>query len=131
MQEMNIATIAGGALVEQVDIEIKRVLENIMDPNTETKKKRKIKIELEFDCDDNRDVSDVKFVTKSVLAPQRPIVARIAFDKDAKGKIVAEELRRNTMKGQVWVDEFGDLNEPETKASLPPTKQQSRVVNIK
>jgi hypothetical protein len=130
MQNMNIANIAGGALIEQVDVEIKRVLENIMDPNTETKKKRKITIVLEFECDDNRDVSDVKFVTKSVLAPQRAIVARIAFDKDAKGKIVAEELGRSMTKGQVWVDEFGEINQPATKASIPATTV-SRVVNIK
>jgi hypothetical protein len=126
---MNIANIAGGALVEQVDIEIKKVLENIMDPNTETKKKRKITVVIEFPCDDNRDVSDVKFITKSQLAPQRPIVTRIAFDKDAKGKIVAEELYKSQMKGQMFVDENGEVNEPATKASVPQTV--NKIVNIK
>jgi hypothetical protein len=122
MQNMNIANIANGALVEQVDIEIRRVLENIMDPNTDTEKKRKITIMLEFKCDDNRDVSDVKFITKSVLAPQRAIVARIAFDKDKNGQIVAEELRKNSLKGQMWLNDDGEIVEPKTV---------SRVVNIK
>jgi hypothetical protein len=69
MSNVNITNIAGGALVEQVDSEIKRVLDNIIDPNTEATKKRKITITLEFKPDEERDISDISFVTKSVLVP--------------------------------------------------------------
>jgi hypothetical protein len=125
MNTMNIANIANGALIEQVDVEIARVLDNIMDPNTETKKKRKITIVLQFECNDDRDISDVTFVTKSVLAPQRPISARIAFDKNSSGKIIAEELRKNQMKGQLYINDDGEVVEPKTVNTV------SRIVNIK
>jgi hypothetical protein len=128
MQNMNIANIADGALVEQVDIEILRVLENILDPNTDPEKKRKITIVLEFISDDRREVSDVKFTTKSVLAPQKAITTRIAFDINKSGNIVAEELRKNALKGQLCMDDNGEIIEPMTSANVDLEKA-SRVVN--
>ena len=137
MRNMNIANIANGALVEQVDIEIERVLANIMDPNTDTKIQRKITIVLNFKCDDDRDVSDVRFITKSVLAPQRAIVTRIAFDRDSKGTIIVEEMVKNSMRGQMGINEFGEIVEPQTRAKESPYSGAnvgatvSRIVNIK
>ena len=122
MQNLNIANIAGGALVEQVDSEIKRVLANIMDPNTDPLKKRKIIITLEFNPAEDRDISDVSFTTKSALVPAKPISTRIVFEKYGVD-IAVEELSKGALKGQYQVDyETGEVNEPKTS---------SRVVNLK
>ena len=118
MRNMNIANIADGALVEQVDIEITKVLENIMDPNTVLNVKRKIVIEMIFGADDSRDVSEVKFKTKSILAPQRTIATRIAFDKNKNGEIISEELSASGLRGQVYMNEEGDIIEPKTGANM-------------
>lgn len=128
MKNMNIANIADGALVEQADIEIKKVLANIMDPNTVTNLKRKITIEIEFKADEGRDVSEVKFKTSSKLAPQKTIITRIAFDRNRNGEIISEELRTNGLKGQVYMDDSGEIVEPMIGANIDMEKA-SRVVN--
>lgn len=128
MRNMNIANIADGALVEQADIEIKKVFANIMDPNTVTNLKRKITIEIEFKADEGRDVSEVKFKTWSKLAPQKTIITRIAFDRNRNGEIISEELRTNGLKGQVYMDENGEFIEPMMGANIDIEKA-SRVVN--
>ncbi len=120
---INITNIANGALVEQVDSEIKRVLANIMDPNTDFKKKRKITITLEFAPHEDRDISDVSFSTKSTIIPTKPISTRIVFEKDGNGEIAVEELSKGALKGQSQIDyETGEIKEPKT---------MSRVVNLK
>jgi len=120
---MNIADIARGALVEQVDVEIEKVIKNIIDPNTDIKKKRKITIVLEFKTDDEkRDISEVTFNVKSDLAPQKKVSTLIVFDKNNKGDIVVEELWKNSAKGQMWIDDKTELIEPKTA---------SKVLNIK
>lgn len=123
MEGFNIATVSNGALIEQADYEIKRVLENIMDPNTDPTKKRKVTITLEFKGTEDRDITSVVFVTKSVLAPTLPIGSRIVFEKDRAGNIIAEELTKGALKGQVAIDyETGEIKEPQ----IP-----NRVVNLK
>jgi len=123
MEGFNIATVANGALIEQADYEIKRVLENIMDQNTDPTKKRKVTITLEFKGTEDRDITSVVFVTKSVLAPTLPIVSRIVFEKDNAGNIIAEELTKGALKGQVAIDyDTGEIKEPQ----IP-----NRVINLK
>lgn len=122
MQNVNIANIAGGALVERADIEIQRVYNNILDLNTDAKKKRKVVITLEFKPDEERDITDVSFNVKSVIAPTRPIVTRVAIEKDGN-HVVAEELRKGAMQGQTQIDyDTGEVTEPIVI---------SKVVNIK
>lgn len=123
MSSLNIATIAQGALVEQVDSEIKRVLNNIIDPNTDALKKRKITVTIEFKPTEDRDISDINFTAKSTLVPAKPISTRIVFEKDSRGNIAMEELSKGAMKGQTQIDyETGEIKEPRT---------MSRVVNLK
>lgn len=121
MNDFNISSIASGALVEQVDCEIQKVLQNIADPNTDPERKRKIVISLIFEGDSDREIADVTFETKSVLVPSRRQTTRVAFEKHGIN-IVAEELKRGTMKGQTVLDnETGEIKEALT------TNKMSRV----
>jgi hypothetical protein len=109
--KIDIATLANGALNEQVAWEFQKVLENISDPNTDPYKKRKIIICLNVEGDDNRDITDVTFQTKSILVPARSISTRIAFEKRGN-TMIAEELKKSAMKGQLTIDERGLPVEP-------------------
>jgi len=113
MENMNIANIADGALVERADEEIKKVLENIMDPNTPSKAKRKVTITLVFEPkEDIRDMSEVTFSVKSQLAPAKAISTSIAFEKDGNN-IVVEEFVKGSLRGQTKIDhETGEIIEP-------------------
>ena len=118
MNGMTIANIAGGALVERANEKIQEVLNNIMDPNTDAEKKRKVVITLEFaGLDDDRYMADVSFNVKSTLVPARKISTRIAFESDRDGNVVAEELQKGGVKGQIYVDsDTGEIVEPQVTA---------------
>ena len=48
MKHINMETFANGAFTEQINRELKKVTENIQDPNTDATAKRKITVMIEF-----------------------------------------------------------------------------------
>jgi hypothetical protein len=83
-----------GALNEMFSNELKRVIENIVDVNTDPKKKRKIKIEFEIAPDaENRELCSMKVKVMSVLAPDKELVSvlRVGVDRRS-GRVAAEEI---------------------------------------
>lgn len=56
LQKVSILQAMQGAINEHVDYEMKKVIDNILDINTEAKKKRKIVVTLELTPDENGEV---------------------------------------------------------------------------
>jgi len=113
-KNFNIESLADGAIAEQINAAIEKVLENISDLNTPYKIKRKLGIMLVFDADESREMSEVNITIKPVLAPATATKTRILIDRDNKGKIVGAEYKKQ-IKGQTQfdVDENGEiLNDP-------------------
>lgn len=120
---LSVANIADGALIEQMNFEVQKVLNNIIDPNTDATKKRKVTVSLTFvPSSDDRNMADIVFETKSTLVPIRAGKTRIAFEKTNDDAIVADELRRGTMTGQIVVNTDGEVIEP---------KVPNRIVKVK
>jgi hypothetical protein len=96
MDRLNIANIARGSLLERADIEIDKVLNNILDKNTDYKKARKVTLELEFQAtDETRENVSVKLKAKSSVQPYNPVITQIFVGKDNGGQVVAQEYIRN------------------------------------
>ena len=119
-KNFSIESLADGAIAEQVNASIEKVLENISDLNTPYKIKRKLNIVLTFDADEEREMSEVSVVIKATLAPATPTKTRILIDRDSKGKIVGAEYKKQ-IKGQTEMalncDEDGVvINDPSDKA---------------
>lgn len=110
MDKLTIANLAKGALVEQFEAELEKVLGNIIDPNTDPKKARKITMTLEIKPNDKRNMADVKFQTKSALVPANTVSTAIIIDKDSQGNVAAAELGQEVY-GQLQLDEKGDIGE--------------------
>jgi len=113
-KNFSIEELADGAIAEQINAGIEKVLENISDLNTPYKIKRKLNIILVFDADESREMSEVGITIKTALAPATPTKTRVLIDRDNKGKIVGAEYKKQ-IKGQVEleVDENGEiLNDP-------------------
>lgn len=131
-KNFSIESLADGAIAEQINSSIEKVLENISDLNTPYKTKRKLNITLVFDADESREMSEVGITIKPVLAPATPTKTRIIIDRDNKGKIVSAEYRKQ-IKGQVelQVDDNGEiLNDPDLdKAAATETLKGLRLVN--
>ena len=68
----SILQMARGAFQERVDLEMAKVVENILDPNTKPTQKRKLTMTIEFSPDDERQNIGVSFVVKSTMAPTVP-----------------------------------------------------------
>lgn len=121
-KNFSIESLAGGAIAEQVNAGIEKVLENIADLNTPYKIKRKLNIVLVFDADESREMSEVGITINAKLAPATPTKTRILIDRDNKGKIVGAEYKKQ-IKGQTeleWDEDGVVINEPgENKEAAP------------
>ena len=62
-----------GAILERVDYEMGRVLENVLDPNTKATAKRKITVGLELVPSADRKTITVLTTAKAALVPTDPV----------------------------------------------------------
>jgi hypothetical protein len=92
---MNLAEIASGALIAQMNKEVKIVLEDIDNLNKDWKKARKITVTVEFASNENRNNVGVKFQTKTSLAPDAPQGTRFLIGRDPNtGQMIAKEAEQ-------------------------------------
>ena len=68
-EPINLATVGDGAAVELFEQELERVLENVLDPNTEAETTRKIRIDITLKPNDQREVGAFVVEASSKLAP--------------------------------------------------------------
>lgn len=120
MQEkLTLATLCGGAVQELTDRAMKKVADNILDPNTSPDAARTITIKIKFkpNKDDNEDVSVTAEVTAG-LAPELGVGAQMFMSKDLRtGAISVTEHRKGEIKGQITFEEL---------ASAMPARPRSR-----
>lgn len=105
----SILQMARGAIEERVDYEMSRVIDNILDPNTEPTAKRKLNLTIEFKPDANRQVISVITTAKSALCPTNHVSTSLFITGDEQGEVTAVEMVPN-IPGQL--DFTGDEQEP-------------------
>ncbi len=101
--KIDLSKIANTALQEKVDKELEKVLENILDLNTEAKATRKVTITLTMSTDDERTVVKTGMEVKSTLAPQKGVATTVIVGRDDTGKIHANELKSG-IPGQTYFE---------------------------
>lgn len=113
MNELKVSVLemARGAIMEQVDLEVSKIIENIVDPNTEAKKKRQLVVTVDFTPSADREMVAVSAVAKSKLLPNNAIATSLFVGVDrSTGEVVASELKAQ-MPGQI---DFNGNEEEET-----------------
>lgn len=105
----SILQMARGAIEERVDYEMSRVIDNILDPNTEPTAKRKLNLTIEFKPDANRQVISVITTAKSSLCPTNSVATSLFITGDEQGEVTAVEMVPN-IPGQL--DFTGGEQEP-------------------
>ena len=104
MEKASILEMARGAIMEQVDGEISKIVENIIDPNTEAKKKRQLVLTIEFVPAADRSVVSVSAIARCKLQPANAIQTSLFVGVDGKtGEVVATEMTPN-IAGQIDLD---------------------------
>lgn len=99
---VQLSEIDNGGLQQRFDNELARVIENIIDPNTDESKKRKIQINIEVTPKGNRDDVEFAMEVKSTLLPRKKVYADILIDSDGED-VYANELRSG-VRGQTFFD---------------------------
>lgn len=89
---VSILQMAKGAIQERVDYEVGRVVDNILDVNTEPTAKRKIVLTIEMQPDEDRYTIKMKASAKSTLAPTVPVGNTFAITSDSNGEMVIAEI---------------------------------------
>ena len=83
---------AKGAIQERVDYEVSRVVDNILDMNTEAKVKRKVTLTIVMVPDEDRQVVKIEASAKSTLAPVTPVGTSLVITADGNGEMVLAEI---------------------------------------
>lgn len=103
-QIRNLDELMDGGVTERFNDELKRVLENVFDPNTDAKKKRGITMSISITPNERRDAAEFKVEVKSTLAPPVPNAQTVFLNRDEKtGTITATEITNQTP-GQMNMD---------------------------
>lgn len=109
----SILQMGNGAFQERVDLEMARIVDNILDPNTKSTQKRKLTMTIEFSPDDDRNNIGVNVVVKSTLAPTVPARTTLWVAGDnATGECQVVEMIPQ-VPGQVSID-GGEQGAPAT-----------------
>ena len=99
----SILEMSRGAIMERVDYEMGKVIDNILDPNTAAAKKRKLTLTLELMPDDDRRQIAVATTARSVLVPTTPIVTGLYVTAGADGEVAVVEMVPQ-IPGQIGMD---------------------------
>lgn len=119
--KLTLATLCGGAVQELTDRAMKKVAENILDPNTDPTAARSITIKIKFkpDKDDKEDVH-VSADVQAGLAPELGVGAQMYMSRDIKtGAVSVVEHQRGEIRGQISFDDLAQAV-PVRRAAPPP-----------
>lgn len=105
VEEINLATLADGAAIEQVNEALKDAWKNIADPNTRAIDKRKVTLELVLAPDEERSTVVTSFRVISKHAACKPVVAIVSLTRARGGEVIATELRSRQMPLRGTVEE--------------------------
>ena len=104
MELLNLNEIADGALQEKINAAMRKVLENMQDPNTPYKVKRGLTVKLGFTQTERRGDAVVDVSVETKLAPASPLQTMMSIGKDLRsGEVYAEEYGKQ-VKGQMSLD---------------------------
>lgn len=92
MEKVTIDTIANGAAIERVNLELDRVLKNILDPNTSAKVLREINLKIKIKPTEDRGAGSVEIQATSKLAPVTEHVTQVYIGTDQHGQPEASEI---------------------------------------
>lgn len=89
----SILEMSAGAILERVDYEMGKVLDNILDPNTRATGKRKIMVSLELIPSADRSTITVQTTAKCTLVPTEPVTTSLYITgRPVNGELLVAEM---------------------------------------
>lgn len=103
LDKKSILEMSMGAILERVDYEMGKVIDNILDLNTKPNGKRKITVTLELVPSADRRSITVQTTAKSTLVPTDPVTTNLFITIQPGGEMVVAEMVPQ-VPGQVAMD---------------------------
>ena len=91
-QRSSLLQMAKGAIQERVDYEVTKVIDNILDVNTDPLAKRKVTLVVELKPDEDRQVVKITASATSKLAPTSPVGTSLVITADHNGEMMLAEI---------------------------------------
>ena len=93
LDKKSILEMSMGAILERVDYEMGKVIDNILDPNTKPTGKRKITVSLELIPSADRRTITVLTTAKATLVPTDPVTTSLYItNQPTTGEMVVAEM---------------------------------------
>jgi len=92
LTKISIATLSNGAAIERANLELDRILENIMDDNTSLNFTRELNLKIKIKPSDDRTAGGVIIQATSKLAPVSEHQTQVYIGTDEYGNPEASEL---------------------------------------
>lgn len=102
--DLNLSSLASGGVQENFDMEVKKLLENVQDPNTDAEKPRKLVMTLTLQPDESRELIKLDSQIKLTMAPTKSVTTNLIAGLNQSGEVEAQELKSGA-KGQMYFDE--------------------------
>lgn len=99
----SILDMAEGAIKERCDIEMSKIIDNIMDINTAATKALELKLTVKFTPSSDRKNVQVSTQAQCKLQPTEPLATALYIGADENGEVGAVELTRQ-IPGQMNID---------------------------
>lgn len=122
--ELNLSSLASGGVQENFDMEVKKLLENIQDPNTEADKPRKLVLTLTLLPDESRELVKLDSQIKLTMAPTKSVTTNLITGLNVNGEVEATELKSG-VPGQMYIDEDAQLR---TDTGVPVEEVEKKQV---
>lgn len=121
LEKTSILNMARGAIMERVDLEMSRVIGNILDPNTSATASRKITVTLTFKPDAKRQTVSVSASAKPTLADTNPVATALYVGKE-DGQPQAVEMTPNVPGQQAFSGEESEAPKAVKLIQLPNSR---------
>ena len=94
-ENSSILELANGAILERADYELKRIIDNIRDPNTKPDKKRTLTLTIDFTPNFERDNIRLNITAKSKIEPTNPFATQMYLTENDDNELIAVEITPN------------------------------------
>ena len=112
-KDLSIENLCGGAVNERINRALRKVSDNILDPNTDPKKKREITLKLTFSPNENdREEVAVEANVAVKLTPEIGVSTQFFVNHDiVNDTMTITECVKGQIKGQLSIDDL-DFTKP-------------------
>lgn len=90
---LSLSTVCGGCAEERFNFELQKILENILDPNTDATAERSVTLTVKIKPDEDRNMMRNTLTVSCKPAPLSPQSSVSLIGKDVRGKAEAHEVK--------------------------------------